>query len=398
MYVTGLAILLIVGIIGSVLARRLRISNILGLVLVGMLISNSGLNVLDIFNFPPQFLASVSLLALAMIVFDGSSRLTLKQLDQQSTSAIELVVAYIVSNILILGVATMALFLGWSGQALILALLFAVVMAGTDPGSVFILLGETKNKVLDFLKIEAVLNTPIVVIIPFLLLNLLQGVTQLSVMTTFTDFLMPFLKQIIIGIGAGMVMGIIIFKVLRRYYADSLSPIVVIAATVLAFVLAENLEGNGVLAVATLGVIFGNTYVEHRGELMEFSTILSTSLQLLVFLLIGIMVSLDFSIGYFINSLILFAIAVFSRGVAVFFSLRHSSFTTLEKVFMALNMPKGIAVAVVTLALLVQETQLDGLLDLMILFLVYSLILSSAADRFAKFFIREEIKEKEMKG
>jgi len=392
-YLTGLALLLLIGIVATIVAKRLRISHILLLVLTGIFLVNLVPN--STFTFPPSFLVALSLLTLAMIVFDGSSRFTLHQLDKQSTRALELVILFIFFNTLLVGGALLLLFLKPDVQSMLLAVIFAVVMAGTDPGSVFILLGETKHKVLDFLRLEAVLNTPIVVIIPFLLLDVLRGVHQLTISSGFDALLMPLLQQVIVGIGAGLLLGIIVFRAMRKHYSRQLSPLVVIATTILAYVLAENLSGNGVVAVATLGILFGNSYVKRKGQLIEFSGILSTSLEILVFLFIGMLVTVNFTLAFLLKSLLLFLFSVLARFFATLFTLHHESFRWREKLFITLHAPKGIAVAVVTFAFAVLRPEMHELLTLMILFVVYSLLLGSVTDRYGKFFIRKEILETE---
>ncbi len=390
-YLTGLALLLIIGIAVTILAKRLRVSHILLLILAGIILANIPLAGSGIFTFPSSFLVALSLLTLAMIVFDGSSRFTLHQLDKQSPRALELVLLFIIFNVLLLGGGLLLLFVKPDVQGILLALIFAVVMAGTDPGSVFILLGETKHKVLDFLRLEAVLNTPIVVIIPFLILDILNGVRQLTLTSTFNDLLLPVLQQVIVGIGTGILVGIIVFRLMRKHYSKQLSPVVVIATTILSYVLAENLSGNGVVSVATLGLLFGNSYVKRKGQLVEFSGILSTSLEILVFLLIGMLVLIDFNALFVFKSLLLFLLAVCARFLATMVTLRNDGFTWREQLFITLHAPKGIAVAVVTFAFAVLRPEMHDLLTLMILFVVYSLLLGSVTDRFGKFFIKKEI-------
>ncbi len=390
-YLMGLALILFIGIAASIAARKLRMNNILLLVLVGILLANTGFVSVDLFSFPSQFMVSLAILTLAMVVFDGSSRFTLQELDKRSDKALELVILFIICNVLLLGGAASWLFFGWTLQGILFSLIFAVVMSGTDPGSIFIMLGDVKHKTLDFLRLEAVLNTPAIVIIPFLLLGLLRDVKSFTVTTTFTSFLVPFLQQVIVGIGAGMLFGIIVFRLMRKHYSQQLSPVVVIAATILSYVVAEQLGGNGVLSVATLGLIFGNTYVKRRERLMEFSGLLANSLEILVFILVGMLVVIDFPVSFLVKSILLFLVAVAARHLAVMITLRGTEYKPTEKVFIALNMPKGIAVSVVALAFSVLDVELDGVVPLMILFIVYSLILGSVIDRFSRFFIKKEI-------
>ena len=85
-------------------------------------------------------------------------------------------------------------------------------------------------------------------------------------------FLKDFILRFVAGIGAGFLVGIIIFKVMKKAYSEILSPLAVITAALLTYILAENLGGNGVLAITTMGLFFGNVYVKQKIQLMEFST------------------------------------------------------------------------------------------------------------------------------
>ena len=61
---------------------------------------------------------------------------------------------------------------------------------------------------------------------------------------------------------------------MKKYYSYTLSPLAMITAAVLTYVGAEALGGNGVLAVTTAGLMFGNLYhVKHMRKLQEFGEI-----------------------------------------------------------------------------------------------------------------------------
>ncbi|MBR9703464.1 hypothetical protein GOV10_05465, partial [Candidatus Woesearchaeota archaeon] len=209
-------------------------------------------------------------------------------------------------------------------------------------------------------------------------------------------FIGPFLLQIIVGIGTGVFIGAIVFKAMRTWYSESLSPVAVISAALLAYITAENLGGNGVLAVAVLGLLFGNTYVKQKGTLQEFSNITAYSLQILVFIIIGISISLSQDLLFWFASFAILATVLLSRFAVLYIS--NKEFKLRERIFMTLNLPKGIAVAVVAFTLSLQA--LEGftlILNLMIIIMVYTLIISSITDRFGKFFLRFEIQPDEKK-
>ena len=50
----------------------------------------------------------------------------------------------------------------------------------------------------------------------------------------------------------------------KKQYSEILSPVTLIASTILTYILAEELGGNGVLAVTTLGLFFGNVYIKRK--------------------------------------------------------------------------------------------------------------------------------------
>ena len=239
------------------------------------------------------------------------------------------------------------------------------------------------------------------VILPFIILGILQNTESSGVASAVASQAIPLLQQIIVGVGSGAVIGVIVLKTMKKVYSHRFSPVGLITAALLAYILAENLAGNGVLAVATLGLFFGNSYVKEKESLQEFNSMLNSSLIILVFILIGLIVEVDFTFNLLSKALILFAILIMTRFAGISLALRNQDFSPKEKTFMALSMPKGIAVAVVAFSLSVfsipvaVEPLMQTLLELTVVCMVYSLILSSIIDRFSYSFIRVKLEEKD---
>jgi NhaP-type Na+/H+ or K+/H+ antiporter len=390
---TNIAIILLLGLACTILSKKLKISNVLILIVLGLILKSINYKGNQLFEFSPTFLIAISILALAMITFDGASRLNLKEFNQFSTNAVKLVFGFILANTVLLTIFTNLLFYEtFTFNTLIFSLIFAVTMAGTDPGAVFSMLRDKTHKVIQMLKIEAIMNTPIIVLVPFILLDLVVEAENATILESFASQTIPFLRQIVVGIGAGVIIGIVIFKAMKNAYEHNLSPLGIITATLLSYILAENLGGNGVLSVATMGLLFGNMYVRRKITLQEFSSTLSNSLEILVFVLLGFLINIELSLVFIAKSLVLFVILVISRKLAVFTVLRNKDYTWKQMTFMALNMPKGMAVAVVAFSFTFQNIPgLNIILDLMLMFILYSLILSSIIDRFSKHFINLEL-------
>jgi len=392
LYITYLAIIFLVGLLASIAASKFKLPNVLLLLLAGILMSMVTYKGEQAVNFPPVFMTSIGILALVMIVFDGSSRFNWKEFDTFSLRAIKLVVAFLFANMIFLSFFLMFIF---KITSIYVALIFAVLMTATAPELVFFMMKESSGKIIDFLKVEAIVNTPIIVLLPFIIIDLQNSLaTDASgfFLDNFVLQIAPFLQQIITGVGAGALIGVIIFKAMRTQYSETLSPLALIAAALLAYILAENLGGNGVLAVTTLGLFFGNIYIIGKKHMQEFSSLFSNFLEIIVFVMIGFLVKVPLNLSFFLLSLALFMYYLIIRFITIHFTFRENYFSLREKIFMTLNAPKGIAVATVTFLLATLAIpELSFMLDLLILMVFYSIITSSIIVKFSKYFIHQKI-------
>lgn len=379
----------------SLLANKFNMSNVLLLLLTGLLLGYVA-DLTGVISFSMEGMITLGVLALALIVFYGSSKFKLHSLDEFSVGALKLTGAFLFFNLLFFSFFISWLFFGeWSLTSILYAAVFAIIMVGTDPASVFSLMKTKKSEIIDFLEVEAILNTPIMVILPFIILDIIMKSGNLIVLN-WQDYTTQIFQQILVGIGAGVFVGIIFFKAMKHFYSEDLSPLAIITSAVLAYVLAENLGGNGVLSVAVLGFFFGSISLANKSSLQAFSGIVSNSLEILVFILIGFIVKIDISLTFIIKSLFVFIVLILARYLAVRVSLRRRDYTRKEQWFIILNMPKGIAVAVLVFSFSVFGiSQLETLNSLMLLIMIYSIVLSSIITNYADHFIRVKVvKEK----
>ncbi len=83
-----------------------------------------------------------------------------------------------------------------------------------------------------------------------------------------------------------------------------------------------------------------------------------------------------------------------TRAFSVFLSLKGSQYDFREKLFATLNMPKGIAMAVVAFFFTgLDIPAVNNMLDYMLALMVFSLILSTIVTRMSEFFIEVNIQE-----
>ncbi len=382
---TAFVILIIIGLLISEFSRRLRISNILLLTVTGLLLGNFFYDY-PLFDISGEVVLTIAILTLVLVVFDGSSRFKARSVDTLSFSALRLSGTFLSLNLVVITFATLFLFFELSLANLFYSLIFAAIISGTDPASVFIMFHNRANRVLEFLKLEGVINTPIMVLLPFILLDILDQITTHSIIA-FEVHLAAILTQILVGIGSGILVGLIFFKGIKRF-PDDTAGLILICSALLSFILAENLGGNGVLAVAVLGFMFGSIYVSKKEVLQGFNEMLSNSLEVVVFILIGFIIQVDISLGFVLKSMLLFLLLVVTRFFAVKIALHKKDYSKGELWYMTLNMPKGLAVAVLIFSLSILEVpQLDVINSLILSVLIYSLVLSTIVNKFSDRFI-----------
>jgi len=383
---TSLAVLLLIGVLSSIIAKKLRIPDVLLLILAGMAIGQITYQGAALIEFPQSFLSAISILALVMIVFHSSSRFKFREMDTFSFKAIKLTLIFLFMNLLFLTIAVYSIY----NIPVILCLAFSALMAGTSPSVTLSILKKGKSKVMQFLEIESLINTPLIVLLPFVILEM-WGIEFGLIFSRFIEQISPFIQQIISGVGAGVVLGIIAFEIMKRKYSEKYSPIALVVIALLTYILAENLGGNGVLAVAVLGLIFGNFHLKERAAVKTFETVFTDFLQILVFLLIGLMIKIPFTADFLVSSIYIFFIFILIRWFAIIIFSAKEEYTLKEKIFMTLHVPKGIATAVVAFSLLSYTfIGMKVILDLILAFILYSIVLSAAVTSFKGFFLGKE--------
>lgn len=397
LFLTYLAIVILIGIVCAVISQKAKIPNVLLLLVAGILLNNITYQGKPLVEFPGVFITSISILALTLIVFDSASRFKFKEFDEFSFQALKLTAIFLILTMVILTIATDYFF---KPGSILLSLLFASLMAGTSPGAVLAMIKGTKNKVLELLEIESIINTPFIVLIPFLLLDLMRGLkSDSTTIAVLLEQVQPFSLQIITGIGTGVLVGLIVFRIMRRQYSQQISPLALIGAALLTYVLAEFLGGNGVLAVTVAGIMFGTFYIKEKTRLLEYSLVFSNFLEIIVFIFVGLLIKMKWDLLFILLSLALFGIFLVIRFISINLSFPVKKFNFKEKIFMTLNAPKGIAVAVVASTLLAfaipgAEGYINGMniiLDLVLMFLLYSIILSTVIIKFSKYFLRLQV-------
>lgn len=386
-----LSLLLLLGVIISYIARKIRFPDILLLLVIGAVIGQ-----LTTVKFDPGFLTSLGIFALVMIIFESTSKFKPREISQISPYAIKLAVVFLGINLVALTVFAHILFNGvFAWKEVVLSMLFAAIMSGTSPSAVLSILEDKGSKLIELIEFESIFNTPFTVIIPLVILKLYLGVLQTAELVA-----VSFLQEIMTGVGTGLVLGLVAFKSMKNVYMPKLSPLVVVAVALITYTLANYLGGSGVLAVTALGVVFGVSAVKEKESLQEFVSIFTNFLKIVVFVLLGLLILIPLNKVFLIKSGALFFAYLFIRFAAVNIAFKASDLNLKEKLFLSLNVSKGVAVAVVAFVVAASITTpyIKTLLDLIFLFMFYSIVISSFTAKFHEFFLRRPTSMSELKG
>ena len=176
----SIALVLFIGTLFSIFAYKLKVSNIFFMILAGM-----GIGITGIFNFSNELIITLSEITLIMVVFDATSKLNFKEVIRFSKDSIRLTLIYLVLTAIVMGSIFFYAFDLNSNimVSIIISLLFAILIYGVDPTVALSVLKGRKDRVVEILEIESIINTPITVVLSFLLIGMISthtGVVNIS--------------------------------------------------------------------------------------------------------------------------------------------------------------------------------------------------------------------------
>jgi len=367
MILSVLVVMYLVGFFAFLVSEKLRIPAALFLLAAGILLSRTRL--------PESFFAAVAILAMIIVLFDSISKL--REFDSFSRSTM----GFLVLVLLFCGILISALLhIVFGIDDIYLAVLASVILCGTDPLVVGGAISRW-SKAREFLKVESLLITPLIILIPSIILEIRQRAIGAEFIAAGT---ITFLVQILLGIGVGVIISIILMKDMKKDCSPHLSLLVIISAAAFTYVAAEMLGGNGILAVTGLGVIFGSRYLKGKKKLSNFAAMFAYALSILVFFSLGMNSYFSTDAMFLLKVFLLYLIYVLLRLLALHIAFRRR-YTIKQALFISLNSPKGLSVGVICLALAVfiGNAMLSAVL---LAFILYSIIVAGIVTVFHKVF------------
>jgi cell volume regulation protein A len=221
--------------------------------------------------------------ALVLILLDGGMHIGWRRFRSAARPIVTLGVAGTVLTAA--AVALLAHLVGFDWRP---ALLLGAAVAPTDPAVVFSVLGrrEIGGRSGTIIEGESGANDPVGIAI---MVSLLSAAGSLGA------GLAEFALQMAVGGAVGLAGGWALLWFMRRVTLpnEGLYPVRVLAGALVLYGLATVAHGSGFLAVFVAGILLGDANAPYKREITRFHTALASLAEIVVFIVLGLTVSLS---------------------------------------------------------------------------------------------------------
>jgi NhaP-type Na+/H+ or K+/H+ antiporter len=342
-----------IGVIAQVLADRFRVPSVVFLIGAGVVLGPEVTGLLDPTNFLDGLTQIVGL-SVGIIVFEGAFHIQLDELREAPSEALRLVTVGAVISLL--GTAVAVRFL--LGAAWATALLIGALLVATGPTVINPILQvvPVRDRVATALETEGIINDVTAAILAAVIFKSItaegNGPGQLVTL---------FVSKLGTGILVGLVVAGVLWYLLKHV---DLSPdnaprnarLLVLAGALVAYAAAEPLEPEaGIAAVATAGVVLGNTDVPYREEISEFKGDVTLVVLSVVFITLAALLDFGTLLELGLRGVgVVLVVALLVRPLLVLLSTTGGRFTQAERAFVSLVGPRGIIPASVATLFAIQ--------------------------------------------
>jgi cell volume regulation protein A len=344
-----LGIILGLGTLSGLLARMLRVPDVVMFLLVGMLI---GPGVLGLVNIKADSTVNQLILIFgsSYILFDGGASIRLRVLKEVWITVVVLATVGVLITAAITGVAA-SLFLG---VPVIVALLLGAVLSSTDPATLVPVFKQVKIKerVAQTVMSESAFNDAMGAIVTFAVLGVAMGAGQFSAGDALLDLFKQSVFGIVIGAALGYLAAVLITHEKFGFLAE-FAPVVTLMAVIGAYMGADGLQASGFMAVFVFGIMLGN--VESLGfkqteseshQLEDFVMTTALIMRMFIFILLGSQVDFALMSQYLWSGVaVVVVFMLVARPVTVFLCAlpdRRANWSFKEMLFMCWTRETGV--------------------------------------------------------
>ncbi|MFZ2136652.1 MAG: sodium:proton antiporter [Xanthobacteraceae bacterium] len=342
-------LILAIGTITGLLARKIRIPDVAVFPIVGMAIGPQALGLIDI-KADSALNQIILLFGASYILFDGGASLRLGVLKQVWITIVVIATVGVVITAALTGIAAYYVL----GVPLIAALLLGATLASTDPATLVPIFKQVnvRDRVAHTVISESALNDATGAITTFAVLAVAMGTGEFSL----TSSLLDLFKELMVGVAAGATLGYLAALLIaheRWAFLAEYAPVVTVAAVIGAYFAADGLHASGFTAVFVFGIVLGNQEAfglkMQAGEAQKLEEYVATTafiMRLFIFILLGAQVDFGLMGQYLFGGILVVAILMLVvRPVTVFLCAlpdRRAQWSFSEMLFMCWTRETGV--------------------------------------------------------
>lgn len=332
-YLLLLSLVMLAGVLSARVNSKIGFPVLIGFVIIGTLLGPGGFSVAP--NVTPLAAKYLGYTALLLILFEGGLHTSFARIKRSFAPSLSLAtLGVLVSAAIMGGLAYILLNLPFYSAAL-----FGVAVSSTDAAAVFSMLGgqSLKRRLVDVLEMESGTNDPMAFFLTVLFIQ--WSITGTGSFWHAAGYVIgTFALQMFVGLAIGVAIGYVASYVNQRIKLDTggLYPTLTLAFAFLSFALAQVLHGSGFLAVYATSVVIGSRRLEHRYSILRFHEGLSWTMNLLMFVVLGLQLVPERLPSVFLSGIALAVGALFiARPTAVWLSTTGMGFTWKERHFLS---------------------------------------------------------------
>jgi potassium/hydrogen antiporter len=342
-------LILAIGTLAGLLAQKIGIPDVAVFLVTGIAIGPHGLGLIHI-EADSALNQIILLFGASYILFDGGASLRFEVLKQVWITIVVLATIGVLITAAITGVAAHYIL----GIPVTVALLLGATLASTDPATLVPIFRQIhiRDRVAQTVMSESAFNDAMGAIVTFAVLAVATGHGEFSL----THALFDLLRQSVIGIVAGIVLGYLAALLIaheRWAFLKEYAPVATLAAVIGAYFAADGLEASGFMAVFVFGIMLGNKatfgFRMEAGEEQKLDDYVLTTafiMRLFIFMLLGAQVDFRLMGQYWLGGVaVVTVLMLVARPATVFLCAlpdRHARWRFSELLFMCWTRETGV--------------------------------------------------------
>ncbi len=342
--ITGLAIIVILGISAQWIAWRLKMPSILFLLIFGF-VAGPVTGILNPDEVMGEMLLPVVTMSVAVVLFEGGLSLRINDLKTVGGTVMKLITIGVFITWMVTSVSAYYIL----GLNLRISILLGAILVVTGPTVIGPLISHIRPKgnVGKVLKWEGIVIDPVGALLAVLVFEviLVEKIEQASSLVA-----LGILKTIVFGGGIGIALALLLIFLLKRYWVpDFLQEAVTFMLVILAFLLSNQFQDeSGLFAATVMGIVLDNQKMVTIKNIVEFKENLRVLIISSLFILLAARLEFSDFTGFQWNSVVFMLVLIFiGRPLSIFLSTLGSGLNIREKIFLSWMAPRGIVAAAI---------------------------------------------------